>query len=95
MIEFKADDVKFDIGHDKSHGFDPKKTPLEFEFTGTIDIPKDSPLWKWINSGPEPKKVLKQVEEFMKKYDITPDRMVADRSTLNWLFLNNTSGLES
>ena len=34
---------------------------------------------------------IKQTEELMKKYDITPDRIVADRHTLKWLFLAEQS----
>ena len=34
------------------------------------------------------KQVLKNTEKLMKEYNITPDRMVADRSTLKWLFLS-------
>ena len=34
-------------------------------------------------------KVLEEAERLMKKYNIPPENILADRNTLNWLFLNN------
>ena len=36
----------------------------------------------------DPKKVLKKTEELMKKFNIPPDNITADRATLRWLFLS-------
>lgn len=81
-IEFKADDDK------KDYSF---KVPKSFELTGTWIIPEDSPLLKWAMAPPklDPKKVLKQTEKLMKKFNILPENITADRNTLNWLFLNS------
>lgn len=61
--------------------------PSSFETTFECVLPKNSPLLEWINSIPNPEKILKQVENMMKEYNIPKENIVADRNTLKWLFL--------
>ena len=35
-----------------------------------------------------PQDVIKNIERMIKEYNISPKNIIADRSTLNWLFLS-------
>jgi len=79
----------FEFRPDKSNNEKSFRFPSSFEFTFECVLPEDSPLLDWIKETPDPKKTLKKIEELMKKYNISKDRMVAEYHMLKWLFLDS------
>lgn len=88
-IVFKAEKVTIEFNRKQSDVYEPFNFPSSFEMTGTFVSPASDKLLEWARQSPNSKKVLQQVESIMKEYNITPDRIVSDRSTLQWLFLGN------
>lgn len=60
-----------------------------FEGSFTIKGKVSNDFLNWAFQQPDPKKTLEQIEKFMKEYNIPKENMVADRSSLKWLFLSD------